>query len=374
MRAAARATPDRPHRARGGLPRRRPSRSGRRPRPSTATPHRSRRRSRPAVRRSGGRDRWCSPPSTQTLVLRGAGGTGWRAGGLGAGVCSDGRRGRHADLPRIRVHWLALGMASFAVTDLRRKFARFVLDWSPFMAVLLVYDRLRGYADGLLVHAARGAADQGRGRAFPEADPDGLAAVAPVARRERPALVGLRDVVRLPDALRRDALRRGRSLDVGAPSLRPLRDHGVRPRADGLCDLRSLSGCPAVDGRAARLDRRGPANGEDRLAPRPRRARTATSSKAASTTRTTSRRCRHCMRPTHSSWCSSSGVSRRGGCGRSWRCIAPAMAFSLVYSGEHYVVDCIAGWAYAAFAYLSVEYVFARRDARRAYLEPAMVD
>ena len=49
--------------------------------------------------------------------------------------------------------WLAVGMASFAVTDLRRKFVRFVLDWSPFMGVLLIYDRLRSYADGLLVHA-----------------------------------------------------------------------------------------------------------------------------------------------------------------------------------------------------------------------------
>jgi membrane-associated phospholipid phosphatase len=52
----------------------------------------------------------------------------------------------------------------------------------------------------------------------------------------------------------------------------------------------------------------------------------------------------------------------------------PAMAVSLVYGGEHYVVDCIAGWAYAAFAFFSVEYVFARRAARREYLEPVLVD
>jgi len=81
--------------------------------------------------------------------------------------------------------WLALGMASFAVTDLRRKFVRFVLDWSPFMAVLLIYDRLRGYADGLLVHQRECAADQGRGRPLRETDPDGLVAVAPLARRKR---------------------------------------------------------------------------------------------------------------------------------------------------------------------------------------------
>src|SRR5581483_6170361 len=49
--------------------------------------------------------------------------------------------------------WFAFGMASFAITDLPRKFPRFVRDWAPFMAVLFIYDRLRGYADGALVHA-----------------------------------------------------------------------------------------------------------------------------------------------------------------------------------------------------------------------------
>ena len=48
--------------------------------------------------------------------------------------------------------WLAAGMASFAVTDFRRKLFRFVLDWSPFMGVLFVYDKLRSVADGLLIH------------------------------------------------------------------------------------------------------------------------------------------------------------------------------------------------------------------------------
>src|SRR3954470_7887557 len=48
--------------------------------------------------------------------------------------------------------WLAAGMASFAITDFRRKVLRFAIDWSPFMGVLFIYDRLRGYADGLLVH------------------------------------------------------------------------------------------------------------------------------------------------------------------------------------------------------------------------------
>jgi membrane-associated phospholipid phosphatase len=51
-----------------------------------------------------------------------------------------------------------------------------------------------------------------------------------------------------------------------------------------------------------------------------------------------------------------------------------AMTFALVYSGEHYLVDCIAGWAYAVFAFWSVNYVTARVEQRRPALDPALVD
>jgi membrane-associated phospholipid phosphatase len=51
-----------------------------------------------------------------------------------------------------------------------------------------------------------------------------------------------------------------------------------------------------------------------------------------------------------------------------------AMAFSLVYGAEHYVVDCLAGWAYAIATFAVVEYVFARRERRAPVLEPAFVD
>jgi membrane-associated phospholipid phosphatase len=46
--------------------------------------------------------------------------------------------------------WLALGMGAFSATDIRRKLPRFALEWSPFIGILFVYDRLRGFADGLL--------------------------------------------------------------------------------------------------------------------------------------------------------------------------------------------------------------------------------
>jgi membrane-associated phospholipid phosphatase len=49
--------------------------------------------------------------------------------------------------------WFAFGMAAFCVSDLRRRVPRLILEWSPFIGVLFVYDRLRGIADGLLVPA-----------------------------------------------------------------------------------------------------------------------------------------------------------------------------------------------------------------------------
>ena len=52
----------------------------------------------------------------------------------------------------------------------------------------------------------------------------------------------------------------------------------------------------------------------------------------------------------------------------------PAMAFSLVYTGEHYVVDCVAGWAYAVATFVAVNLVFEYRARRVAALEPAYAD
>ena len=51
-----------------------------------------------------------------------------------------------------------------------------------------------------------------------------------------------------------------------------------------------------------------------------------------------------------------------------------AMTFALVYSGEHYLVDCVAGWVYAVFAFAVVKYAYARAERRAAALDPAFVD
>jgi membrane-associated phospholipid phosphatase len=45
---------------------------------------------------------------------------------------------------------------------------------------------------------------------------------------------------------------------------------------------------------------------------------------------------------------------------------ALAMALTLVYGGEHYVADVLAGWLYALAAVLAVKWWFDRRDAGAA--------
>jgi membrane-associated phospholipid phosphatase len=51
-----------------------------------------------------------------------------------------------------------------------------------------------------------------------------------------------------------------------------------------------------------------------------------------------------------------------------------AMSLALVYLGEHYLIDCVAGWVYAAFAFVSVNWAAERRARRALRLEPAPAD
>lgn len=46
--------------------------------------------------------------------------------------------------------WVLTGMIAFSATNLRLRLPRLVRDWAPFIALLLIYDLLRGIADGLL--------------------------------------------------------------------------------------------------------------------------------------------------------------------------------------------------------------------------------
>ena len=168
-----------------------------------------------------------------------------------------------------------------------------------------------------------------------------------------PALVGLRHVVRLPDALLRDAGRRGDPLEVGARPLRPVRDDGVRPLARGVRDVRALSGGAAVARRAARRDRRGEPDDRGHLAPRPDRALRVAVREGPDLREqrggdaVAARRVLAADRALPL-------ATRAALVPALLALYPPAMAFSLVYTGEHYVVDCVAGWAYAVATFVAV--------------------
>jgi membrane-associated phospholipid phosphatase len=49
--------------------------------------------------------------------------------------------------------WLGLGMIAFSAMDLRHQIPRLIRNWAPLISILFLYDFLRGYADGLLFHA-----------------------------------------------------------------------------------------------------------------------------------------------------------------------------------------------------------------------------
>jgi hypothetical protein len=45
--------------------------------------------------------------------------------------------------------WLVLGLLAFSLADVRHRLPRLVVEWSPFIGFLLAYDLLRGAADSL---------------------------------------------------------------------------------------------------------------------------------------------------------------------------------------------------------------------------------
>ncbi|HEX6701662.1 MAG TPA: phosphatase PAP2 family protein, partial [Gaiellaceae bacterium] len=49
--------------------------------------------------------------------------------------------------------WIFLGLLAFSITNPRRFVRGVALEWLPFALILLAYDLLRGYADGLLLPA-----------------------------------------------------------------------------------------------------------------------------------------------------------------------------------------------------------------------------
>jgi membrane-associated phospholipid phosphatase len=269
--------------------------------------------------------------------------------------------------------WFGLGMGAFAVTDLRRKIVRFVLDWLPFMGVLLVYDRLRGYADGLLVHP----------REVPQIQVEAALFGKPI-----PTVWLQSHLWHGPHDLRWwDYLcwfvyltHFVATLLIAAVLWTWAHKHFAR-FASMVCVL-ALTGFatyvfyPAVPPwLAAQHGSIGEANRTVKIVwPHVPIAHYGDIFETG----------------THYANNVAAMPSLHAGYALLvvlflWRftpswlrpllaLYPPAMAFSLVYGGEHYIVDCIAGWAYAAFAYFSVELAVAWRAQRRRYLEPVFAD
>jgi membrane-associated phospholipid phosphatase len=268
--------------------------------------------------------------------------------------------------------WFALGIIAFSVTDVQRRTSRLVIEWSPFVGVLFVYDRLRGYADGLLVHA----------REVPQIKLESAIFGKPI-----------------PTVWLQNHLWHGGSdlrwwdyaawfvyvthffatLVVAAILWRWAHDRFVR-FATMVCVL-SLAGFatyvlyPAVPPwLAARHGSTGEANRTIAIVWQHvpiahfgslfEKGQTYANNVAA-------------MPSLHAGFALLIVLYVWRLVPRWWRPVLalypPAMALSLVYSGEHYVVDCAAGWAYAVTTFTVVNGVFAYRARRVSALDPAFV-
>jgi membrane-associated phospholipid phosphatase len=269
--------------------------------------------------------------------------------------------------------WFALGIIAFSVTDVKRRTSRLVIEWSPFIAVLFIYDRLRGYADGLLFHA----------REVPQIKVEAAIFGKPIPTVWLQAHLwhGAGDL-RWWDYLTWFIYLTHffATLVVAAILWRWAHDRFVR-FATMVCVL-SLAGFatyvlfPAVPPwLAARHGAIGPANRTIGIVWHHvpiahfgslfEKGQTYANNVAA-------------MPSLHAAYSLLIVLYLWRLVPRWWRPLLalypPAMAFSLVYTGEHYVVDCVAGWAYAVATFLAVNLVFEYRARRVTALEPAYAD
>jgi membrane-associated phospholipid phosphatase len=266
--------------------------------------------------------------------------------------------------------WFGLGMGSVAVTDLRRKVPRFIVDWLPFMGVLFVYDRLRGYADGLLV----------RPRELPQIKLEAALFGKPIPTVWLQAHLwhGTADIRWWDYAVWFVYLTHFLATLIVACVLWTWAHQHFARFATMVCGLAFAAFAtyvlfPAVPPwMAAQHDELGPSHRIVKLVwPHVPIAHYGSLFEKGQ----------------HYANNVAAMPSLHAGyalllCLFLWRLVPrwtrpllvmypPAMAFSLVYGGEHYVVDCIAGWVYAIATFFAVEYAFARRAQRRTYLEPA---
>ncbi|NUR76936.1 MAG: inositol phosphorylceramide synthase [Thermoleophilia bacterium] len=269
--------------------------------------------------------------------------------------------------------WFALGMAAFSVTDLRRRVPRLVLEWGPFIAVLLLYDRLRGFADGLVFPA----------REFPQIHLEAALFGRPIPTvwLQSHLWDGGSDLHWWDYATWLVYLSHFFATLVVAAVLWTWAHDRFARFATMVCVL-ALSGFatyalyPAVPPWLAA--RHGTIGESNRLVGIVwhhvpiahygslfEKGQHYANNVAA-------------MPSLHGAYALLIALFL-------WRIVPrwtrvllalypPAMAFALVYSGEHYLVDIIAGWAYAVVTFFVVSLWFERRARRAVALEPALAD
>jgi membrane-associated phospholipid phosphatase len=269
--------------------------------------------------------------------------------------------------------WFAAGMAAFSVTDLRRRIPRLAIEWGPFIVVLFIYDRLRGFADGLVFPA----------REFPQVHVEAALFGKPIPTvwLQSHLWHGGADLHWWDYATWLVYLSHFfATLIVAAVLWTWLHDRFAR-FATMVCVL-ALAGFatyalyPAVPPWLAA--RHGTIGESNRLigivwhhvpiahyGSLFEKGQTYANNVAA-------------MPSLHAAYALLIALYL-------WRLVPrwsrvllalypPAMAFALVYSGEHYVVDCIAGWVYALAAFKAVNLWFERREKRAVALEPVLAD
>jgi membrane-associated phospholipid phosphatase len=269
--------------------------------------------------------------------------------------------------------WFAIGMAACSITDLRSRVPRFAIEWGPFVAVLFVYDRLRGFADGLVFPA----------REFPQ-----LRLEAALFGRPIPTVWlqthlwhGANDL-RWWDYLTWFVYLTHFFATLVVAAILWTWAHDKFARFATMVCVLALTGFatyalyPAVPPwLAAQHGNVGQSNRLIGIVWQhvPIAHYGSLFEKGQSYANNVA-----AMPSLHAAYALLVTLYL-------WRLVPrwtrpllaaypPAMAFALVYSGEHYVVDCLAGWIYASASFVTVNLWFERRSRRVLALEPALAD
>jgi membrane-associated phospholipid phosphatase len=269
--------------------------------------------------------------------------------------------------------WFGLGMAAVCITDLRRRVPRLLVEWAPFIAVLFLYDRLRGFADGLVFPA----------RELPQIHVEAILFGKPIPTvwLQSHLWHGAGDLRWWDYAAWFVYLTHFfATLVVAAVLWTWFHDRFAR-FATMVCVL-ALTGFvtyalyPAVPPwLAARHGNIGESNRLIGIVWHhvPIAHYGSLFEKGQSYANNVA-----AMPSLHAAYALLITLYL-------WRLVPRwarvplalyplAMAFALVYSGEHYVVDCIAGWVYAYATFFAVNRLFAWRAQRMRVLEPALAD